>query len=324
MDNVYRYGLNHRDRPNFPDDDGQGFKTNWDGTDTRKNWDTGKFLGERLGWTEDNVSYKLNKWGFRHNHALSNGINPIGFVENRNALVALGCSMTFGTGVNYEQTWPYYVSKELGLDCINLAQPGSGINASYRVAKMWLPVIKPKVVMFYSPNPHRRELWPTDEMIRDDNHGRYPDLPFADAVKSIGPWSQDQEYGAEKYRGYFKMWTSKRETDIWVAAYSDAMKHISRDSKLIQLPVTASNSSYDKEKLTDKDMQLGRLIQNLHDPCGRMQPPDRTQPLGNLLNELELIKDPDQSRWARDMSHPGPYIYREIVAPLFIREYNES
>lgn len=302
MDNVYRYGTGHRNRPK---DNGQGFTTNWESSDTRENWDRGKFIAEKLGWTEHNVKYRFNKWGFRHKDD---------FVENRNSIVFLGCSMTMGTGVNYEQTWPYHVAKELGLDCVNLGQPGTGINAAYRVAKMWLPVIKPKIVMFYTPNPHRRELWPTDEMNRDDNIGSNA---FADGVKQIGPWSEDGSYAHDKYKGYFKMYTSKRETDIWAEAYSDAIKHISRDSKLIQIPVTQRNSSIVPKRATDNDLQLDRLVARLHRDPGSPE-------LGNLLNELELIKDPDESKWARDMSHPGPWIHREIIAPLWVRAYNES
>ena len=95
--------------------------------------------------------------------------------------MVIGCSLTFGTGLNYNQTWPYYVAKELGLDCINLGQPGTGINASYRAAKMWVPIIKPKAVMWYVPDPHRREIWP------------HPIIPgeeeYADSVKSIGGYA---------------------------------------------------------------------------------------------------------------------------------------
>jgi hypothetical protein len=306
MDSVYKYGYCHRYRPN---DDEKGFTTNWCPSDNRQNWDKGKYIAERLGWTDSNVKYRFNKWGFRHEGD---------FVENRNSIVFLGCSMTMGVGVNYEQTWPYHVANELGLDCINLGQPGTAINASYRVAKMWLPVIKPKIVMFFAPDPHRRELWPTDEMNRDDH---LISDAFADGVKSIGPWSQETNYAHDKYKGYFKMYTSKRETDIWAEAYRDAIRHVSRDSKLLQIPVTQRNSSVIPEKATDKDLKLDRLVSH---HLGHKPYLDRTQPIGNLLNELELSSDNNESRWARDMSHPGPYIHRERVAPMWIKIYNES
>ena len=301
MDSVYKYSYCYKYRPGVDqrkNDDTiepmgkavvrSGFITNWCPSDVRDNWDARKHLGERLGWTDSNVKYRFNEYGFRHKGS---------FVENNNAIVALGCSVTFGIGVNYEQTWPYYVAQELGLDLVNLAQPGTGINASYRAAKMWLPVIKPKAVMFYVPNHHRREIWPvdTDEISENDY-----DLPV-----SVGPWTTG------KYEEYFKMLSSKRETDIWREAYLDSMRWITKDSKYIHFPVqeqTGGRQPTAAEYLNDKI-----IIRDLqgHDPV-------------HSFDEIVSNKDTNDARYARDMIHPGPMIHRENIAPLFIKAYNES
>ena len=240
MDSVYKYGYCHRYRPdkvNSIEELGtqqwsDGFTTDWCPSDSRDTWNKREYLALKLGWTDNNVKYRFNQYGYRHQGD---------FVEHRNALVALGCSLTFGIGVNYEQSWPYYVAKELGLDCVNLAQPGSAINASYRAAKMWLPIIKPKVVMFYVPSHHRRELWPTPD-IEEEEH-------YADSCKSIGPWQTDK-----KYQEYFNLYSSKRETDIWREAYLDAMRWIARDSIYIHFPATmqTEGSRPAKDNVNDK------------------------------------------------------------------------
>jgi len=286
MDSVYKYGYCHRYRPgvvNRRNDhsieslDSQqwsdGFSLNWCPSDNLDNWNKQKHLAKRLGWTDSNVRYRLNEYGYRHQ-------GP--FVENRNALVVLGCSLTFGIGVNYEQTWPYYVAKELGLDCVNLGQPGTGINASYRAAKMWLPIIKPKAVMFYVPNHHRRELWPNPD-IKEKEH-------YADSVKCIGPWQTD------KYQAYFNEYSSKRETDIWREAYLDSMRWIARDSIYIHFPGTTQTA-------------------------GRITPHSESPDLTSDKNVKDFKPDIDKAVQARDMIHPGPVVHRENIAPLFIGAY---
>ena len=271
-----------------------GWTTSWCPSDSKDTWDKKSIAMavrlEELGWTDSNVKYRFNEYGYRHQGA---------FVENRNSIVFLGCSLTFGIGINYEQTWPYYVAEELGLDCINLAQPGTGINASYRAAKMWLPVIKPKVVMFYVPDPHRRELWPDSAdpaalaQAQAGNSGTWDileaDHGAADSVLSIGPWVTN------KYKEYFKMYMSGRETAIWREAYMDAMRWICRDSIYIHFPATMQTAG--------KEAGIPNPSEQLH---------------------LAFGNNTDGAILARDMMHPGPRVMRNNIAPLFIRAYNES
>lgn len=43
-------------------------------------------------------------------------------------LVIIGCSLSFGQDVEYEETWGYYLAKELGLELINLSSGGIGFS----------------------------------------------------------------------------------------------------------------------------------------------------------------------------------------------------
>ena len=306
MDSVYKYGYCHRYRPGKvpqmltahsiealgTQQWSDGFTTDWCPSDSRDTWNKREYLALKLGWTDNNVKYRFNQYGYRHQGD---------FVENRNALVALGCSLTFGIGVNYEQSWPYYVAKELGLDCVNLAQPGSAINASYRAAKMWLPIIKPKVVMFYVPSHHRRELWPTPD-IEEEEH-------YADSCKAIGPWQTDK-----KYKEYFDLYSSKRETDIWREAYLDAMRWIARDSIYIHFPATmqTEGSRPAKDNVNDKI-----VVREMSQFNGYKHPGDEVHGLDEFTPNLNT----DDARWARDMAHPGPRVHRHNIAPLFTGAY---
>ena len=313
MDSVYKYGYCHRYRPgretmkkdHTPEHlevSQQGpdrWATNWIPSDNRDNWNNRKYLAEKLGWTDKNVKYKFNAYGFRHTGE---------FVENRNALVALGCSLTFGVGVNYDQTWPYYVAKELGLDCINLAQPGTGINASYRVAKMWLPVIKPKVVMFYVPNHHRRELWPRPE----DNLYLEQGVTDKDTPVSIGPWTKGL------YEDYFKLLSAKRETDIWREAYLDAMRWIARDSKYIHFPATQQTAGRRESQSSIDDINDKVITTEMHNQIHKGR---NKLKVVHSLDKLTPYWNTHDARWARDMVHPGPRVMRDNIAPLFTGAY---
>ena len=47
-------------------------------------------------------------------------------MSGNKTLVVIGCSLTFGQDVKYEETWGYLLAKELGLDYLNLGCGGTG------------------------------------------------------------------------------------------------------------------------------------------------------------------------------------------------------
>ena len=198
----------------------------WCPTDTKENWHKIKHLSEKNGWTENNVSYRINSYGFRHHEE---------FCEDRNGLVALGCSNTFGIGVNYEQSWPYYVAKELGMNPINLGQPGGSINACYRVAAEWVPIIKPKVVMWFIPDRSRIELW------HNQGDGVGPD--------TAGSWQQ-----TPKLKNYFEV-SNEAELNVrlYKQAHLAAMFHVCRETKLILVEVSDGLDNWPKVKKLEGD-----------------------------------------------------------------------
>ncbi len=205
MDDLYKYGRCNRYR-NDQSDNAEGYEAHpWIPSDMPENYANRKEIANVMKWTDDNVKYRINKWGFRHDSD---------FEYNPNSIVFVGCSITFGLGVNYDQSFPYYVSKELGLDCINLGQPGVGLQACYRVLKYWLPIIKPKAVMFYIPDPTRKELY-HDEV----NH----------VPECVGHWSK------RKDKDYFELTMDKREVAIHKMAYLDAIENVCKDTKYIAI-----------------------------------------------------------------------------------------
>ena len=107
---------------------------------------------KELGWTKDSIQYKFNEHGFRSDS----------FSESPGT-ICLGCSVTFGVGLPYEKTWPYLISKKLNLSCWNLSQPGGSLDTCYRLAKYWVPILKPKYIFILIPTMYRREFYDDDK-----------------------------------------------------------------------------------------------------------------------------------------------------------------
>lgn len=66
---------------------------------------------------ENRITYHHNDYGYRGND-ISN------LIDNPNKIITIGCSYTFGQGLEEHETWSYKLSKLLNLPYINLSWPG--------------------------------------------------------------------------------------------------------------------------------------------------------------------------------------------------------
>jgi hypothetical protein len=122
----------------------------WMPSDSPGRFETNKQLcSDRLsycGWTEHSITYTHNEFGFRADSFDGEGI------------IFLGCSLTYGIGMIWENTWAYLVAKELGLKCWNLGIGGSSNDAAFRYASYWIPKLKPRYVCYMPTFKDRVEL----------------------------------------------------------------------------------------------------------------------------------------------------------------------
>jgi hypothetical protein len=103
----------------------------------------------KQGWLEPGViSYRINSEGFRCNE----------FDSSKPCMIALGCSFTIGIGLPVDVIWPELVGKELGLEVYNLAWGGNAIDTCFRLARYWIPKLKPTVVALLAPPRSRVEI----------------------------------------------------------------------------------------------------------------------------------------------------------------------
>jgi len=112
--------------------------------------DQKELLG-KFGWLDENgeikkLTYNTYDYGFR---------TPL---RDKPSAVFIGCSNTFGTGLNIEQTFSYKLSQKLNLPLVNLGIPGASFDQTYRVLKTFLPKLNPKYVFCLIPDAARAEV----------------------------------------------------------------------------------------------------------------------------------------------------------------------
>lgn len=123
-------------------------------------------LDSRIRWSlSETITYRFNSYGFRSEEFC-----------NSDNLVSLGCSFTMGMGIPYESTWSYIISKKLNLANFNLAIDGASADCCFRMAVNWLTQLKPKIVLYQSPDSSRfewfeyRNLEPHNMLASSTNH----------------------------------------------------------------------------------------------------------------------------------------------------------
>ena len=97
------------------------------------------------------IAYKINEYGFRS--------DTFPEEEMRDSITFLGCSLTFGIGIQEELSWPALVSEHFNLKKINLGIPAGSLDSAFRVYNEWQPVHKSKITCVLRPPGQRMELY---------------------------------------------------------------------------------------------------------------------------------------------------------------------
>ena len=125
----------------------------WFPTDTKelfnKNLHTQRQELEKNGWLEGKIEYQFDDLGFRKQ--LKNNFEK--------DILFLGCSFTFGVGINYEDSFTNIVADASGMNNVNWAVPGSSNDTAFRLCQQYLQKKTPSMVILNSPSPYRLELF---------------------------------------------------------------------------------------------------------------------------------------------------------------------
>lgn len=137
----------------------------------------------------------------------------------------IGCSLTFGMGVKYEDTFAYLISEKLKMNCRNLGGPGASPWSCYRVAKIWLPKIKPKVVFYAQPSSQRWHMWSESRLDYDVRFKEYA-LGWTPLNGRKHPQPMPQEF-----------YLYEKNSEWYHSLVTDAIKGAYPSAKLIPFPM---------------------------------------------------------------------------------------
>ena len=99
-----------------------------------------------------NKNEDCNDWGFREFREYKTG-----------QAIALGCSYTYGFGVNHEEAWPYQLEQLLNVEVYNFGVSGGAYDTFVRLAEYWVKKLQPKYVFLALIFPERYEIYHQDE-----------------------------------------------------------------------------------------------------------------------------------------------------------------
>ena len=116
---------------------------------------TTKSLMNKIGWCDENnnptqVIYNLDKNGFRCKDFKQ---------ERGKGILFLGCSHTFGVGLNQQDTFAFKVANHFDKECFNYGMPGKGLDTAALYTSLYLQddidVGYIDAVVVYCPPPGR-------------------------------------------------------------------------------------------------------------------------------------------------------------------------
>lgn len=115
---------------------------------------------QKQGWDKEHaIEYKFNERGFR-THKFDSQTN----------IIALGCSFTVGTGLEYNQIWPSLLEQHLDITVYNLGVFGLSLDGCYRLLRYYLPSLKPSAVVLCEPPNLRFEIYCNDHFRTIQHH----------------------------------------------------------------------------------------------------------------------------------------------------------
>jgi hypothetical protein len=115
----------------------------------KRNLETQRHQLEKHGWLNKKIKYQFDNFGFRKKIKNNFGKN----------ILFLGCSFTFGVGINYEDSFTNIVADALEMNNVNWSIPGSSNDTAFRLCKQYLDKQTPSMVIVLSPIPYRLELF---------------------------------------------------------------------------------------------------------------------------------------------------------------------
>lgn len=143
---------------NIPDHFGLSFKgttVSWSGMDTLERFErhmsepASREKLQSLEFDKHSIVYRYNQCGFRDEE----------FCTYDSCIMALGGSMTEGTGVEEQNIWCSVLQNLVGTKVWNMGIGACAMDTCFRILDYYLPILNPCAVVLVEPPPARFELF---------------------------------------------------------------------------------------------------------------------------------------------------------------------
>ena len=192
----------------------------------------------------DDTDHKNNSLGFRGPEPTSDEIVLFG-----------GCSLTYATGVEAEQSWPYLIAN--GDNYLNVAIPGSGIDVQLLNLTWAINNYNVKKLYWYASDPHRQVVVRDDEIyvnlyvpgdmhLLNDNLKLRKNFIRSNTLMSETIW---QKYFWNIYT-FFSLCKQKNIemfVTVWMGEYDYKLENLKREFNVKSI----GNIKHDLDKGTD-------------------------------------------------------------------------
>jgi len=120
----------------------------WCGSDSEENFKK----NPKPGYDQTSIVYKFNSHGYR--------TKEFEFNSDKKSIICIGCSFTYGTGINVEDSWPSHIERAFPeYNVYNLGVPGSSGDTIARILTNIENLLNPAMILILWPEIHRYEIY---------------------------------------------------------------------------------------------------------------------------------------------------------------------
>lgn len=228
----------------------------WVGTDTKENFleNWNDHAKRRIlvsqGYNDpDAIEYEFDENGFR----VTPKVN-----EDSKFFLALGCSNTFGVGLNVNNTWPTLLAHDLNMNAFNAGVGGASIDNAFRIARDLVPELKPEVVFHFTTHDDRWEI--ISEFIFGGHPYQYGAWDFI--AEQEGSWDSNDE---EKrlLEAFTRLTCNEATTELHVEKNRLAIAHICYLNNIPYIEITLNDTREGNYSALARDLKhRGRDFQH--------------------------------------------------------------
>lgn len=123
-----------------------------------------KKLLEKFGWIDYDITYSFNEHGYRSDS-----------FEHNCQILFNGCSQTVGIGLPLDAMWSKQVADYFNVPHHNIATGGSDWQYATQRTTMWVPKLKPSILVIKEPPAGRLNWWIDERKVVSSSDFNHPE-----------------------------------------------------------------------------------------------------------------------------------------------------